>query len=69
LKKSVDKWVDLWYNYYSKKGKEMVQMFKVVMIVDDCEYVYGTYADRNRANEIAMQVRCERQVETYVCEA
>jgi hypothetical protein len=41
-------------------------MFKVVMIVDDCEYTYGTYADRDRANEIAIQVRCEREVDTFV---
>ena len=41
-------------------------LFRIVMIVDDEAYTYGTYADRNRANEIAMQVREEREVETYV---
>lgn len=41
-------------------------MFRVMMIVDDEAYAYGTYADRNRANEIAMQVREEREIETYV---
>lgn len=41
-------------------------MFKVVMIVDDCEYVYGTYSDHNKANEVAMLVRMERNIETFV---
>ena len=41
-------------------------MFKVVMIVDNCEYTYGTYADSDRANEIAMQVREEREVDTFI---
>ena len=40
--------------------------FKVIMIVDDEEYTYGTYESRDRANEIAMQVRDEREIETYV---
>ena len=43
-------------------------MFRVMMIVDGEEYAYGTYADRNRANEIAMQVREERDIDTYVIE-
>lgn len=42
------------------------QRYKVIMVVDDEEYVYGTYDSRNRANEIAMKVRDERDVETYV---
>lgn len=41
-------------------------MFKVVMVIDDCEYVYGTYCERNKANEVAMLVRAEREVETFV---
>ena len=41
-------------------------MFKVIKIVDDCEYTYGTYTDRDRANEIAMQVREEREIDTFV---
>ena len=41
-------------------------MFKVIMIVDNCEYAYGTYTDNNRANEIALQVREEREVDTFV---
>lgn len=41
-------------------------MFKVIMIVDNEEYIYGTYSDRNRANEIAIQVGMEREVTTRV---
>ena len=41
-------------------------MFKVMMIVDNETYTYGTYADRNRANEIAIEVRESRQIETFV---
>lgn len=43
-------------------------MFKVIMIVDNEEYAYGTYNDRNRANEIAMEVREQRSIDTYVTE-
>jgi hypothetical protein len=41
-------------------------MFKVMMIIDNETYTYGTYADRNRANEIAIEVRASRQIETFV---
>lgn len=41
-------------------------MFKVMMIVDNEIYTYGTYSDRNRANEIAIEVRVSRQIETFV---
>jgi hypothetical protein len=41
-------------------------MFKVVMIVDGCQYSYGTYADRDRANEVAIQVCYERQIQVFV---
>lgn len=44
-------------------------MFNIMMIVGDEAYVYGTYTDRDRANEIAMQVREQRGIETYVEEA
>ena len=40
--------------------------YRVMMIIDGNEYAYGTYRDRNRANEIAMEVREQREVETYV---
>jgi hypothetical protein len=42
------------------------QKYKVIMVVDDEEYTYGTYDSRNRANEVAMKVREERGVETFV---
>lgn len=45
------------------------QMWTVWMVVDGEEYKYGTYSDRDRANEIAMQVRRERDIDTYVAEA
>lgn len=48
------------------KGKGTLKMFKVMMIVDNETYKYGAYADRDRANEIAMQVSNDRQIETYV---
>ena len=41
-------------------------MFKVMMEIDGEHYTYGTYSDPCRANEIAMQVREERDVWTYV---
>lgn len=41
-------------------------MFRVMMIIDDEVYAYGTYTDRDRANEIAMEVRDTREVETFV---
>ena len=44
-------------------------MFKVIMIVEDAEYTYGTYLDENKANEVALFVREQRDVETYVEEA
>lgn len=43
-------------------------MYNVVMVVDDNEYIYGTYQDRNRANEIAIQVREERDIDVFVDE-
>lgn len=41
-------------------------MYRVMMVVDNEEYAYGTYADENRANEIAIEVRDQRDVETFV---
>jgi hypothetical protein len=37
-----------------------------MMIIDDEVYAYGTYADRDRANEVAMEVRDTREIETFV---
>jgi hypothetical protein len=41
-------------------------MFKVMMLVDGEAYEYGRWADRNKANEVAMEVRAERRIETFV---
>lgn len=41
-------------------------MYRVIMIIDDVEYGYGTYKERDRANSIAMMVRDERNVDVYV---
>ena len=43
-------------------------MFNVMMIIDDIYYKYGTYSDRRRANEIALQIAKERNCQTYVVE-
>lgn len=49
------------------KGDE--PMFKVMMYIDGEWYRYGAYADRNKANEVAMMVRDERECYTQVWEA
>ena len=49
-------------NLWEDEGKR----FRVIMVVDDEEYTYGTYDSRDRANEIALKVRDERDVDTYV---
>ena len=41
-------------------------MYEIVIEVDGKEYVYGNYFDRNKANEVAMQIRAERNVEVGV---
>jgi hypothetical protein len=41
-------------------------MFRVMMLVDGSAYEYGRWADRNKANEVAMEVREERRIDTYV---
>ena len=41
-------------------------MFRVIMSIDGSEYTYGVYDDRNRANEIAMQVSRERNICVFV---
>ena len=41
-------------------------MFRVMMIVDNEVYEYGRWEKRNKANEIAMIVRDERRVDTFV---
>ena len=44
---------------------------KIIMYIEGKEYEYGTYhfntaEERNRANEIAMKVREERDCYTYI---
>lgn len=41
-------------------------MFKVIIIINNEEYTYGTYSNEDRANEVAMEVK--RSVDTYVTE-
>jgi hypothetical protein len=41
-------------------------MFKVMMYIDGEWYKYGTYTDRNKANEVAMWVGNERDCYTQV---
>ena len=54
------------YNSMWDKEAAEGRRFRVVMIVDDEEYTYGTYESQHKANEVAMYVRNERGVETYV---
>jgi hypothetical protein len=49
-----------------KKEREVNKMFRVMMLVDGEAYEYGRWADRNKANEVAMEVRAERRIETFV---
>ena len=44
-------------------------MFKVMMVVDGESYFYGAWENRDKANEVAIEVRNFRGVETYVEEA
>lgn len=44
---------------------------QIVMVVDGEEYVYGTYpyntnSDKLRVNDLALKIRDEREVGTYV---
>ena len=41
-------------------------MYRVEMFIDGDWYVYGTYNDRNKANEIAKEVEEQRQCRTYI---
>ena len=45
-------------------------MLEIVMVIEGNEYVYGRYAiaNRNAVNELAMEVRDVRGVETFVRE-
>lgn len=44
---------------------------QIVMVVEDKEYVYGTYPfatfeEKLRVNELALQIGSERKIGTYV---
>lgn len=41
-------------------------MYRVMMLVDGETYEYGRWADRNKANKVAIEVREERRIETFV---
>ena len=41
-------------------------MFRVIMVIDDEAYEYGKWDNRDKANEVAMEVREERGIETYI---
>ena len=46
---------------------------QIVMVIDGNEYVYGTYPfetvkDKNKVNELAIKIRDEREVGTFVRE-
>lgn len=41
-------------------------MFRVMMVIDDNTYEYGRWNDRDKANEVAREVRDERGIETYI---
>ena len=41
-------------------------MFRVMMVIDDNTYEYGRWNDRDKANEIAMEVREERGIKIYI---
>lgn len=41
-------------------------MYRVEMFIDGDWYVYGTYENKDKANEIAKEVRDQRQCAVYV---
>ena len=41
-------------------------MYKVMMIVDNKAYCYGKWEDRNKANEVALEIQEQRDVDTFV---
>ena len=56
-------------NFQNMIRKKINPMFKVMMYVNGEWYKYGTYANRNKANEVAMVVRDERECMVQVWEA
>lgn len=43
-------------------------MFRVEMLIDDEWYTYGTYENRNKANEVAQMVAEQRGCEVIIVE-
>lgn len=40
--------------------------YKIIIIIDEEEYLYSRETNRNRAKEIALKIRKERGCETYI---
>ena len=43
-------------------------MFRVEMLIDGTWYPYGTYTDRDKANEVGKMVAIERDCEVFIKE-
>jgi hypothetical protein len=41
-------------------------MWEIIMIIDNIEYKYGADSNKDKANEIAIQIRKQRDIWTYV---
>ena len=41
-------------------------MFRVMMVIDGEAYEYGRWNDKDTANEVAIEIREERGIETYI---
>ena len=42
--------------------------YEIIMVIDGQEYIYGMDRNRDRANEIAMEIRNRRGIWVYVQE-
>ena len=40
--------------------------YRVEMLVDGVWYIYGTYSDRKKANEVAKMIRDTRSVDVWI---
>ena len=50
------------------EDKQEIKKYEIMMVIDGDEFVYGADSNRDKANEIAMQIREQRNIETYVRE-
>ena len=48
--------------------REVKIMFRVEMLIDGTWYPYGTYTDRDKANEVGKMVAMERDCEVFIKE-